>query len=106
MIATFDTVGAADGTLNAHERDLVGRGQSRRPCVGRRAEEQDHNPVVVARDGVEALDYPVLHEVDSLTGTPLRCPPVLLDLKLPSIDGLEASCRSAPDQRTAPPWLC
>lgn len=32
------------------------------------------NPVVVARDGVEAL-ITCSARVDSLTGTPLRCPP-------------------------------
>jgi two-component system response regulator len=47
------------------------------------------NQVVVARDGVEALDF-LLGRV-KLEGNDLRITPqvVLLDLKLPKIDGLE-----------------
>lgn len=59
------------------------------------------NPVVIARDGVEAIDY--------LFGmTPLRerkpsaLPAlILLDLKLPRIDGLEVLRRIRADERTA-----
>jgi two-component system, response regulator len=46
------------------------------------------NRLVVARDGVEALE--VLHGKDPATGEPRALPElVLLDLKLPKIDGLE-----------------
>jgi two-component system response regulator len=47
------------------------------------------NPVVVARDGVEALDY--LFARGSHAGRDIEDLPqlVLLDLKLPKIDGLE-----------------
>jgi len=56
------------------------------------------NDVVVVRDGVEALDYL------SGTGTHARNPPampqlVLLDLKLPKVDGLEVLRRIRADQR-------
>jgi len=51
------------------------------------------NPVVVARDGVEALDY--------LFGERAAMPAVvLLDLKLPRIDGLEVLRRIRADART------
>lgn len=45
------------------------------------------NPVVVARNGVEALKYIYEQGPD---GKPLRDPPrmILLDLKLPKVDGL------------------
>ena len=47
------------------------------------------NPVVVARDGVEALDY--LHGTGPHAGrdTTLQPQVMLLDLNLPRIDGLE-----------------
>lgn len=46
------------------------------------------NEIVVARDGVEALDYLFSRGVhaDRMTGPPAV---VLLDLKLPKVDGLE-----------------
>jgi two-component system response regulator len=47
------------------------------------------NPVVVARDGVEALDY-LLARGAHANGPPPPLPEViLLDLKLPKVDGLE-----------------
>jgi two-component system response regulator len=54
------------------------------------------NQVVVARDGVEALDYLFG------TGGKTRVAPqvILLDLKLPKIDGLEVLRRLRADPRT------
>jgi len=56
--------------------------------------------VVVARDGVEALDY--LFGTGSYTGRDTGVMPqlILLDLKLPKIDGLEVLRRLRADERT------
>jgi two-component system response regulator len=54
------------------------------------------NEVVVARDGQEALDY-FFGEGASTRAAPTV---VLLDLKLPKIDGLEVLRRIRADQRT------
>ena len=58
------------------------------------------NEVVVARDGVEALDY--LFGTGSHAGRDIGVMPqlILLDLKLPMIDGLEVLRRLRSDERT------
>ena len=58
------------------------------------------NDVVVARDGVEALDY--FFGNGAATGDSTKVMPqlVLLDLKLPKIDGLEVLRRLRADERT------
>jgi len=58
------------------------------------------NEVVVAHDGVEALDY--LFARDSYAGRDSSVMPelVLLDLKLPKIDGLEVLRRIRADKHT------
>jgi two-component system, response regulator len=58
------------------------------------------NEVVVARDGAEALDY--LFGAAPDADRPDRDPPavVLLDLKLPRVDGLEVLRRIRADART------
>ena len=58
------------------------------------------NDVVVARDGVEALDY--LFGTGAHEGRDLSLQPqvVLLDLKLPKVDGLEVLRRVREDRRT------
>jgi CheY-like chemotaxis protein len=61
------------------------------------------NDVVVTRDGAEALDY--LHARGTYAGrAPGNPAVVLLDLKLPKIDGLEvlANIRSAPTLKRLP----
>jgi CheY-like chemotaxis protein len=58
------------------------------------------NDVIVARDGVEALDY--LFGTGSYVNRDTRVKPVvvLLDLKLPKVDGLEVLRRLREDTRT------
>jgi two-component system response regulator len=58
------------------------------------------NRVVVAKDGIEALDY--LFATGPHAGRDLRVMPqiVLLDLKLPRVDGFEVLRRVREDHRT------
>jgi two-component system response regulator len=59
------------------------------------------NEVVVARDGVEALDY--LFGTGAHAGRDVAMLPqlMLLDLKLPKVDGLEVLRRVRADSRTS-----
>jgi two-component system, response regulator len=56
------------------------------------------NPVVVARDGVEAINYLLADDASGSTRTHPQL--ILLDLKLPKLDGLEVLKRIRADSRT------
>jgi two-component system, response regulator len=69
----------------------------------RRAFEKSHiaNKLVVVEDGQEALDY--LFGGDQLKGSKMKELPalILLDLKLPKVDGLQVLRRIRADKRTS-----
>jgi CheY-like chemotaxis protein len=68
-----------------------------------RALKKNHigNPIIVARDGVEAIDF--LHGAGAHHGRDVAHQPavILLDLKLPKIDGLEVLKRIRGNPLTA-----
>lgn len=61
---------------------------------------QIHNEVVVARDGAEALDYLFAEGSHAGRDTDVMPEVVLLDLKLPKVNGLEVLKRLRTDPRT------
>ncbi len=67
-----------------------------------RALRQSHikNEIVVARDGVEALDYLFGQGTHANRDLSVMPQVILLDLKLPKIDGLEVLRRVRADERT------
>ncbi|MBD2449890.1 response regulator [Nostoc sp. FACHB-152] len=67
-----------------------------------RALKRNHisNQIVVAHDGVEALDYLFGTGVHTGRDTSIQPTVILLDLKLPRIDGIEVLRRLREDERT------
>ena len=76
---------------NPHDLELAQRPLKKRHLA---------NKVVVARDGVEALDFVFGTGAYSDRDVADRLKVVLLDLKLPKIDGLEVLRRIKSDERT------
>jgi two-component system response regulator len=58
------------------------------------------NEVIVARDGAEALDYLFARGAHSGRDTGKQPEVILLDLKLPKVDGLEVLQQIRQDERT------
>jgi CheY-like chemotaxis protein len=71
-------------------------------ALTRRALQKNHRikEVIVAHDGVEALEYLFASGVHAGRDTDMLPQVVLLDLKLPKIDGLEVLRRLRVDERT------
>ena len=59
-----------------------------------------HNPVIVVRDGAEALDYLFVQGRHADRDPDIRPQVVLLDLHLPRLDGLEVLRRLRAHERT------
>ncbi len=81
---------------------LLVEDNSRDVALTRRALDKSNivNEVVVARDGVEALDY--LFGIGTHAGRDMTVMPqiILLDLKMPKLDGLQVLQRMRADERT------
>lgn len=58
------------------------------------------NPIIVARDGAQALEMLLGPEGSPGGPAPIRPRVVLLDLKLPKVDGIEVLRRIKGDERT------
>jgi CheY-like chemotaxis protein len=58
------------------------------------------NRVVLLKDGAEALDFLLGHDGCGPTAVNVTCKVILLDLKLPKVDGIEVLRRIKSEKRT------
>ena len=58
------------------------------------------NQVVLLKDGAEALDFLLGHDGCGPAPTNITCKVILLDLKLPKVDGIEVLRQIKSDERT------
>ena len=86
------------------EKSFSGGNNPDEEALPLRAEEKHPNKVVVARDGVAALDYLFGRGEHAQRDTSDQPQIVLLDLKLPKVDGLEVlrQVRAAPETKRLP----
>jgi CheY-like chemotaxis protein len=92
----------SDSTNTNHKSILLVEDNPDDEALAIRALKRHHisNEIIVARDGVEALDYLFGRGTHIGRDTSIKPTVVLLDLKLPRVDGLEVLRQLRADDRT------